>query len=138
MQPVHGPACLMTLTAPSWRRMKFWCLGSMRSFSHGIRPMKKAPQIHRSTHPNVSSSFQGVSSAEFQSQSAIRLPAEPGALLPLGPEGQPTPCVWSTSPRTRTSKVTGGMSERRWGDSGPSCSKALTCGQKCVGPQVGR
>lgn len=32
-----------------------------------------------------------------------------------------------------TSKVTGGMRERRWGDSGPSCSKALTCGCKGTG-----
>lgn len=32
-----------------------------------------------------------------------------------------------------TSKVTGGMRERRWGDSGPSCIKALTCGRKGTG-----
>lgn len=138
MQPIQRAACLMTLTALTWRRMKFWCLGSMRSSSHGILPMKKAPQSHQGTHPNVSSSFQGVGSADFQSQSAIGLPAEPRALLPLGPEGQPTPGVWSASPWTRTSKVTGGMSERRWGDSGPSCSKALTCGRKRVRLQVGR
>lgn len=40
----------------------------------------------------------------------------------------------STRAQPLTSKVTGGMRERRWGDSGPSCSKALTCGYKCTKP----
>ena len=53
--------------------------------------MKKAPQSHRDTYPNISSSFQGVGSPDFQSQSAIGLPAEPRVLLPLGPEGRPNP-----------------------------------------------
>lgn len=44
-----------------------------------------------------------------------------------------SPQLWSPSPRPLTSKVTGGMRERRWEASGPSCSKALTCGWKCMG-----
>lgn len=40
----------------------------------------------------------------------------------------------STRAQPLTSKVTGGMRERRWEDSGPSCSKALTCGHKCTKP----
>lgn len=41
-----------------------------------------------------------------------------------------SPSPGSAVPRPLTSKVTGGIRERRWGDSGPSCSKALTCGQQ--------
>lgn len=40
---------------------------------------------------------------------------------------------WHLRAQPLTSKVTGGMRERRWGDSGPSCSKALTCGRMSAG-----
>ena len=40
---------------------------------------------------------------------------------------------WHLRAQPLTSKVTGGMRERRWGDSGPSCSKALTCGRMSTG-----
>lgn len=57
---------------------------------------------------------------------------------PTGTRACPSLQLRRARARPLTSKVTGGMTDRRLGVSEPSCSKALTCGYTCMTPEVGR
>lgn len=118
-----GGPFLMSLTATSWK-IQFKASWA-EELSPGEPSLKgvRTPVWVPAPHVVLPTSTLSVGLLAF-------IPLSQKAVLPQGPERPPA--SWNTRAQPLTSKVTGGMRERRWGDSVPSCSKALTCGHECT------